>query len=93
MNGASMTGRRLATTRLRRCGTRPAKGTADSLRRCLAWPSFSSSQEHRAVFNQDVATYNTRIRQFPEIVPAFLMRLKPREMFRVSAADGESQLK
>ncbi|MGB7555298.1 MAG: LemA family protein [Candidatus Korobacteraceae bacterium] len=45
--------------------------------------------DRREFFNQDVATYNTRIRQFPEIVPAFLMRLKPREMFRVSAADGE----
>jgi LemA protein len=44
--------------------------------------------DRREFFNQDVATYNTRIRQFPEIVPAFLMRLKPREMFRVSAADG-----
>lgn len=45
--------------------------------------------DRREFFNQDVTTYNTRIRQFPEIVPAFLMRLKPREMFRVSAANGE----
>lgn len=45
--------------------------------------------DRREFFNQDVTTYNTRIRQFPEIVPAFLMRLKPREMFRVSAADSE----
>src|SRR3954471_6852348 len=45
--------------------------------------------DRREFFNDDVNTYNTRIRQFPEIFPAFLMRLEPREMFKVSDAEGE----
>lgn len=45
--------------------------------------------DRREFFNDDVNTYNTRIRQFPEIFAAVLMRLKPREMFKVSEADGQ----
>ncbi len=45
--------------------------------------------DRREFFNDDVNTYNTRIRQFPEIFAAILMRLKPREMFKVSEADGQ----
>jgi LemA protein len=45
--------------------------------------------DRREFFNDDVNTYNTRIRQFPEILPAILMRLKPREMFQVSESDSQ----
>ena len=45
--------------------------------------------DRREFFNDDVNTYNTRLRQIPEIVLAFLMRLKPREMFKVSEADSQ----
>jgi len=45
--------------------------------------------DRRELFNDDVNTYNIRIRQFPEIFPAFLMRLAPREMFWVSGTEGE----
>ncbi len=37
----------------------------------------------------NVTTFNTRIWQFPEFYMAFLMRLKPREMFKVSDADSQ----
>jgi LemA protein len=40
--------------------------------------------DRREFFNDDVNTYNTCIRQFPKILPAILMRLKPLEMFKVS---------
>jgi LemA protein len=46
--------------------------------------------DRREFFNDDVNTYNTRIRQFPEILPATLMRLKPRDMFRVSQSDSQA---
>jgi LemA protein len=45
--------------------------------------------DRREFYNEDVNTYNTRIWQFPEFYMAFLMRLKPREMFKVSDADSE----
>jgi LemA protein len=45
--------------------------------------------DRREFFNDDVNTYNTRIRQFPEILPAALMRMKPREMFEVSESDSQ----
>ena len=40
--------------------------------------------DRREYFNDDVNTYNTRIRQVPQIFVATLMGLKPREFFRVS---------
>jgi len=45
--------------------------------------------DRREFYNEDVNTYNTRIWQFPEFYMAFLMRLKPREMFKVSDADSQ----
>src|SRR5947208_5528447 len=43
--------------------------------------------DRREFFNDDVNTYNTRIRQIPEVFLASFMGLKPREMFRVSEED------
>ena len=40
--------------------------------------------DRREFFNDDVNTYNTRIRQIPDLFLANLMGLKPREMFKVS---------
>ncbi|HET7206233.1 MAG TPA: LemA family protein [Terriglobales bacterium] len=40
--------------------------------------------DRREFFNDDVNTYNTRIRQIPDVFLASLMNLKPREMFKVS---------
>jgi hypothetical protein len=40
--------------------------------------------DRREFFNDDVNTYNTRIHQFPEVLAAILMRLKPREMFKLT---------
>jgi LemA protein len=45
--------------------------------------------DRREFFNDDVNTYNTRLRQFPEALPATLMRMKPREMFEVSESDSQ----
>jgi LemA protein len=45
--------------------------------------------DRREFFNDDVNTYNTRISQFPEILPAIFMRLKPRELFKVSESDSQ----
>ena len=45
--------------------------------------------DRREFYNEDVTTFNTRIWQFPEFYMAFLMRLKPREMFKVSDADSQ----
>ncbi len=44
--------------------------------------------DRREFFNDDVNTYNTRLRQFPAIFVAMLMRMKPREMFKVSDAEA-----
>jgi LemA protein len=45
--------------------------------------------DRREFYNEDVTTFNTRIWQFPEFYMAFLMRLKQREMFKVSDADSQ----
>lgn len=41
----------------------------------------------REYFNNDVNTYNTRLRQVPEVFFAWLFRMRPRELFQVSDAD------
>ena len=43
--------------------------------------------DRREFFNDDVNTYNTRIRQLPEVFLASLMALQPREFFKVSDED------
>ncbi len=43
--------------------------------------------DRREFFNDDVNTYNTRIRQLPEVFMAGMMGLKPREFFKVSDDD------
>ena len=43
--------------------------------------------DRREFFNDDVNTYNTRIKQIPDVFLASLMNLKPREMFKVSDED------
>ena len=45
--------------------------------------------DRREYFNDDVNTYNTRLRQFPEVFLAVVLRLKPREMFKTSEADSQ----
>ncbi len=52
---------------------------------------ISGLEEHiadrREYFNNDVNTYNARIRQVPEVFLAEVLRWKPREMFKVSDED------
>jgi LemA protein len=43
--------------------------------------------DRREFFNDDVNTYNTRIKQIPDVFLASLMNLKPREMFKVAEED------
>jgi LemA protein len=43
--------------------------------------------DRREFFNDDVNTYNTRIRQIPDVFLANFMSLKPRQMFQVSDED------
>jgi len=43
--------------------------------------------DRREFFNDDIATYNTRIGQIPDVFIASFMSLKPREMFKVSDED------
>jgi len=43
--------------------------------------------DRREFFNDDVATYNSRIGQIPDVFVASLMGLKPRDMFKVSDED------
>ena len=43
--------------------------------------------DRREFFNDDVNTYNIRIRQIPDVFVASFMGLKPREMFKVSDED------
>jgi LemA protein len=43
--------------------------------------------DRREFFNSDIATYNTRIGQIPDVFVASFMNLKPREMFKVSDED------
>ena len=45
--------------------------------------------DRREFFNDDVATYNTRIAQLPEVFLARQMGLRPRQLFQVSAADRQ----
>ena len=45
--------------------------------------------DRREFFNDDVATYNTRIGQIPDVFIASFMSLKPREMFKVSDQDRQ----
>lgn len=43
--------------------------------------------DRREFFNDDVNTYNTRLKQFPEMFLAGMMNLQPREFFKVSDED------
>jgi LemA protein len=45
--------------------------------------------DRREFFNDDVNTYNTRIAQLPEIFLARLMKLQPRQMFRVNEQERQ----
>jgi LemA protein len=45
--------------------------------------------DRREFFNDDVATYNTRIAQLPEVFLARQMRLLPRQLFKVSEQDRQ----
>jgi len=45
--------------------------------------------DRREFFNDDVATYNTRIAQLPEVFLARQMGLRPRQLFQVSDADRQ----
>lgn len=45
--------------------------------------------DRREFFNDDVATYNTRIAQVPEVLLARQMGLRPRQLFQVSEADRQ----
>ena len=45
--------------------------------------------DRREFFNADVATYNTRIGQIPDVFIASYMGLKPRQMFKVSEEDRQ----
>lgn len=43
--------------------------------------------DRREFFNDDVACYNTRIGQIPDVFVATIMELKPRELFKVAPED------
>jgi LemA protein len=43
--------------------------------------------DRREFFNANIAAYNTRIAQVPDVILARCLGLKPREMFRVADAD------
>jgi LemA protein len=45
--------------------------------------------DRREFFNDDINTYNTRIAQLPEVFMARLMKLQPRQMFRVNEQDRQ----
>jgi LemA protein len=45
--------------------------------------------DRREFFNDDVATYNTRIAQLPEVFLARQMGLRPRQLFQVSQAERQ----
>jgi LemA protein len=45
--------------------------------------------DRREFFNDDVNTYNTRIAQLPEVFMARLMKLQPRQMFRVNGQERQ----
>jgi LemA protein len=46
--------------------------------------------DRREFFNDDVNTYNTRIKQIPDIFLANIMNLKPRDMFKVSEQERQA---
>jgi len=43
--------------------------------------------DRREFYNDSVANFNTRIQQFPDLMVANAMKLKPRDMFNVSEED------
>jgi LemA protein len=45
--------------------------------------------DRREFFNDDVNTYNTCIRQLPEVFVARMLSLQPRQLFQVSDADRQ----
>jgi LemA protein len=45
--------------------------------------------DRREFFNDDVNAYNTRIAQLPEFFLAWLMKLQPRQMFRVNQQERQ----
>jgi len=45
--------------------------------------------DRREFFNDDVATYNTRIAQLPEVFVARQMKLRPRQLFQVSEQERQ----
>jgi LemA protein len=46
--------------------------------------------DRREFFNDDVNTYNTRIKQIPDLFLANIMKLKPRGMFKVSEQERQA---
>jgi LemA protein len=46
--------------------------------------------DRREFFNDDVNTYNTRIKQIPDLFLANIMKLKPRRMFKVSEQERQA---
>lgn len=46
--------------------------------------------DRREFFNDDVNTYNTRIKQVPDMFLANMMNLKPRDMFKVSEEERQA---
>jgi LemA protein len=46
--------------------------------------------DRREFFNDDVNTYNTRIKQIPDLFLANIMNLKPRDMFKVSEQERQA---
>jgi LemA protein len=45
--------------------------------------------DRREFFNDDVNTYNTHIAQLPDVLMARVMKLSPREMFRVNEQERQ----
>ena len=46
--------------------------------------------DRREFFNDDINTYNTRIKQIPDLFLANIMNLKPRDMFKVSEQERQA---
>jgi LemA protein len=46
--------------------------------------------DRREFFNDDVNTYNTRIKQIPDLFLASMMNLKPRDMFKVTEEERQA---
>jgi LemA protein len=46
--------------------------------------------DRREFFNDDVNTYNTRIKQIPDMFLAGMMNLKPRDMFKVTEEERQA---